>query len=530
MNQPRPQRRTHKSLVHVALTAMALAAFVGAACGDDEAAVLQPVGGGGTGGTGTGNEIGGFMQGPGPGSGAGGSGTGGEGNQGGTGEPAFEWDNVYGDTVIDNIVHPTDVAIDTLGNIVVVGSFRGTVDLGGGVGNELTSNGEDDVFVAKYTSAGAHIWSIGAGDGNVQAALSVTTDGSANIWVSGTVKGTFAFPGGTNLTNGNDQFPNAWIAKLDANGGAQFAASYGQNADYSDYGRAVAAGPGNQVVFAGTFQNNITFASAHTSVNGSYSMFLARYDEATNVTLDRTFGDGLRQDANAVAVAVDGSIAIGGSTEGNVNFGGGELVNSSGGGRAVVAKLDAAGNEVFAMLFESGGVAEVKDVAFHNNGDLFVTGYFSQTIDLGGGELTANGAAREIFIGRYDTNGNLIYGSRFGGVGADEPAGIAVDTNSFAAVAGRFTDDIVVNGETTLDWDSTVNDAFLIRVGPPGQGYWGYQAQALNTARATGIAIDPSDDRIVVVGEYTDQIDLGSGPVGGGHLSGMFLSKYAPGD
>ncbi len=529
MSHRRPPPRRHQSLALVALSASALAAFVAAACSDDDADTFQPTGGANAGGNGSGADIGGFGMGPsGPGPGGAG-GNGGEGNQGGTGEPGFEWDNVYGDPVVGNQIFPAGVAIDTAGNIIVVGTFEGTVDLGGGVGNLLTGSGEDDVFVAKYTSAGTWLWSIGVGDGADQAALSVTTDQGNNIWVSGVVKGTFNFPGGNNITNGNNQFPNAWIAKLDANGGHQFSASYGQNSDYSDFGRAVAAGPSNTVVFAGTFQNNITFTTTHNAVGGGYSMFLARYDAAHNVTLEKTFGDAARQDANTVAVAPDGAIAIGGSTEGDIDFGGGTLTHGGSGRRAVVAKLDAAGNEVFAYLFESDGNAEVSDVVFGTNGDLYVTGNFSQTIDLGSGVLTASGAAREAFVGRFDATGNVVYASRFGGTGTDVPASIGVDSTGFATIVGSFNaNSIVVNGETTLTWDATNRDAFVIRLGPPGHGYWGFQANALNDANATAVAVDPSDGKIVVVGTYKDQLDLGGGPVGAGDQNGMFLAKLLP--
>jgi len=140
------------------------------------------------------------------------------------------------------------------------------VDLGGGMGNELVSAGLDDVFVAKYDSAGNWIWSVGVGDSDNQGALAVAIDSDDNIWVAGTVKGTFNFLGGDPITNGGAQFPDAWFAKLNVNGGAAgFEGSYGQNTLYSEFGRALGAGPAGTIAFVGTFQDNLVLGGGLTA-------------------------------------------------------------------------------------------------------------------------------------------------------------------------------------------------------------------------------------------------------------------------
>ena len=48
------------------------------------------------------------------------------------------------------------VALDPDGNIIITGSFTGRVDFGGGA---LVSAGSTDIFVAKYTQDGVHVWS-----------------------------------------------------------------------------------------------------------------------------------------------------------------------------------------------------------------------------------------------------------------------------------------------------------------------------------------------------------------------------------
>src|SRR5206468_3415458 len=53
---------------------------------------------------------------------------------------------------------PNGIATDGNGNVAITGCFAYTVNLGGGV-LSATPAGNDDVFVAKYSGSGAHLWS-----------------------------------------------------------------------------------------------------------------------------------------------------------------------------------------------------------------------------------------------------------------------------------------------------------------------------------------------------------------------------------
>src|SRR3990170_6282915 len=64
------------------------------------------------------------------------------------------WSKRFGSTIDD---YGYAVAVDGNGDVLLTGSFQGTVNFGGG---NLTSAGLEDIFVAKYSGAdGAHLWS-----------------------------------------------------------------------------------------------------------------------------------------------------------------------------------------------------------------------------------------------------------------------------------------------------------------------------------------------------------------------------------
>src|SRR5438105_2138915 len=66
---------------------------------------------------------------------------------------------------------------DANGDFYVTGNFYGTLDFGGG---PLTSAGGYDIFVAKFSSAGSHLWSKRFGSPKLSAV--VTEWGSGIGW------------------------------------------------------------------------------------------------------------------------------------------------------------------------------------------------------------------------------------------------------------------------------------------------------------------------------------------------------------
>src|SRR4051812_35263158 len=64
----------------------------------------------------------------------------------------------------------TAVAVDSTGSSIVAGVFSGTADFQPGSGvKQLTSVGDSDVFIAKYSAAGQLLWvgRIGGGSGEI---------------------------------------------------------------------------------------------------------------------------------------------------------------------------------------------------------------------------------------------------------------------------------------------------------------------------------------------------------------------------
>ena len=119
------------------------------------------------------------------------------------------------------------IAVDANGAAIVTGWFAGAIDFGGT--QPLVSAGGYDVFVAKLDPSGNHVWSKRYGDSKDQYGMGVAADPSGNIALTGKFFGGVEF-GGNQLTSkgGTDVF----VAKLKASGEHLWSARYGDVADF----------------------------------------------------------------------------------------------------------------------------------------------------------------------------------------------------------------------------------------------------------------------------------------------------------
>jgi hypothetical protein len=103
----------------------------------------------------------------------------------------------------------TDVAIDPSGNVIVVGYFHGSMNLGG---DTLVSAGGNDIFIAKYDGTGKFLWGRRYGDAAEQQTSNGGVRGvvaldASTILVGGTFGGLLDFGGGAMVSaTGSDIF------------------------------------------------------------------------------------------------------------------------------------------------------------------------------------------------------------------------------------------------------------------------------------------------------------------------------------
>lgn len=154
-----------------------------------------------------------------------------------------------------------------------------------------------------------------------------------------------------------------------------------------------------------------------------------------------------------------------------------------------IVKCDGNGNAIWATRTSTTGYAMVHEIATDSFGNVFTTGYFNGTITFDQITLTSRGND-DVFITKYDTNGNLLWVEQAGGIGSDRCKGIAVDALGNIIVVGSCNDDAIF-GSTTVS-----SIGFMAKYNPEGNLIW---VKEMGWGSAEGITTD-SGNNIVIVG------------------------------
>ncbi|HET8808801.1 MAG TPA: T9SS type A sorting domain-containing protein [Flavobacteriaceae bacterium] len=151
------------------------------------------------------------------------------------------------------------ISIDAAGTIYSTGSFRGTADFDPGTGtHNLTSDGENDIFISKLNAAGNFVWAKSIGGLNYEFALSNTTDTNGNVYITGKFIDTVDFDPGTgthNLTSvGQEDF---FVCQLDSLGNFVWAKTMGGSDD--DGAISMTADVAGNIYTTGYFMQTVDF-------------------------------------------------------------------------------------------------------------------------------------------------------------------------------------------------------------------------------------------------------------------------------
>ena len=134
-----------------------------------------------------------------------------------------------------------------------------------------------------------------------------------------------------------------------------------------------------------------------------------------------------------------------------------------------VAKLDAAGNYVWAIKASGDLADEVTGITVDGAGDVYVTGHFeSYSLGFGGTTLFNSSARAEAYVAKLSgTTGQWLWARRAGGIGNDFPTAIAVSASGGVYIAGSSSSRTADFGAFTLV-NSQSGDAFIAKLNVAG--------------------------------------------------------------
>ncbi len=189
---------------------------------------------------------------------------------------------------------PTEMTIDSLGRVFVVGFLRGVADFDPSAGvDQFDSIGVDAIFLTSFDNEGSYRWTRvihGPTSDNYLIAYGVSTTNTGEIYISGGFKGTVDFdPSGTVDNHQSNGYEDAFVSQYSANGTYLWTRTFG-GADY-DVVTKIAATTSGDVIVVGQYESDSDFdPTAGVDLHGPGGGFVTRIQGNGNYGWTQTFG------------------------------------------------------------------------------------------------------------------------------------------------------------------------------------------------------------------------------------------------
>ncbi len=417
--------------------------------------------------------------------------------------PAFGFAAGWGSGQFDQ---GREVVVDSEGNVYVVGFFEGTADFDPGPGTyQFTGQGSIDIFVAKYTAAGALLWAHALGGSAADAAMAAAVGPDGSLYVGGTFRGSIDFdpgPGVVQLTSAGDA--DGFVCRFDSRGHLLWAGRQGGGG--TDSCDALAVDDAGYVCTAGVFEGTADFDPGGDAFSmasqGRQDAFISRLDANGNFLWAVNPSGAYDDHAWGLAIDAEGYIYTTG------------VRNST---TAFVSKQSSDGS--FVWLKTMGGSSRGLRIAASPDGDIYTVGAYGSEwadFDPGVGVYSFGTVGYEnAFVLRLDSDGDFVWARQLGGNSYTTGNGITLGPDGHVYLTGSFrgTADLDPGGAVYDVTSAGVEDTFLVKLDEHGSLVWARTAGAQGADVGQGVAVG-ADDAVYTTGGFQNSVDFDPGGAG----------------
>jgi len=379
------------------------------------------------------------------------------------------------------------VALDGEGSLYFAGEYFGVAQL---ADEKIDSSGaRSNAFLTRLTEAGSPRWLLNIGSLNEQRVNALALSAGEPVlsleYTNGFSIAGLNVPDGTNGALA--------LVAFDAEGQGRWSQTL-HNADQFPLepvtGPALLAMPDGSLLVAGNHEQPISIdtQSLPAPPEGQPFGFVMGLDSQSSVRWLK--GTGGRQRWNAAATIATGTVLVGEAT-------------GAGGSDILLSWLNADGDTLLTRRFGDVGEDAALSVVVGDGDVVYVTGYVSSSLSLGGATLSHSGL-KDVFVASYAADGSHNWSKTFGSTSDDW--GVAA---RFAADGGLVL--IGMQGDAVNFGSGLVgafaNAFFIATLGSEGTTS-SARAIAMNNGQATDLAI-AADGALYVAGYFDGALKVG---------------------
>lgn len=334
------------------------------------------------------------------------------------------WSKAFG---AKSSVSVHDICATQDGGVVIAGQTRAK--------DFMTVNGSEyDAFIMKLDKDGNEVFRKPWGGTSNENFYGVAQGADGSIYAAGFAYSQDGDTQSLSIPKGDSR---AVIVKFDANGELQKSVGVGGFGDYF----ADLAIAKNGDIFAVASLNAGSTQTAYEKKGGA-DAGVFKFNSDLVLQFGKSFGGSGRERFEAIAVTDDGGCVIAGastSSDGDIGAAG---IKNKGDEDAVIAKFTGSGSVAFVKSFYGNKRETFKDITVTSQGYIIAVGEAeSATRDFA---TIGNQGGKDVFVTRFDANGNFLSAIGYGGTGDDSALAVCTMVNGQVIIAGSTAS---TNGE-----------------------------------------------------------------------------------
>jgi len=223
-------------------------------------------------------------------------------------------------------------------------------------------------------------------------------------------------------------------------------------------------------IASGGFQN--TFGG------GQYDAFLVKFDASGN-RLWATYYGSIGEDYGVgICTDASGNIFLAGKTDNTSGIASGGFQNSYGGGftDAFLVKFNPSGTRLWATYYGGSDEDQGKSIATDAGGNIYLAGISGSTASIAsGGFQNVSGGATDAFLVKFNSSGNRLWSTYYGGADNDEGFAVTADPSGNIYLAGNtysVSNTAIASGGFQNTFGGGACDAFLVKFDAGGNRLW----------------------------------------------------------
>ena len=284
----------------------------------------------------------------------------------------------------------------------------------------------------------------------------------------------------------------------------------------------------NQTLYLGfTYDAEWQFGSFQISHRGKQDVGIAKLDQGQSTPAwVYTIGDAQDEELTAMEIDSENNLVIAGSYRVSLNIEDTTFQSTQSSKALFMAKFSPEGDLKWIKHLTGGGLKEIVDIKIDRNNQIWLLGYFEQSLNIGLKNFQAIGRT-DGFLLQIDPNGLFVQGTSFGGGGDVRPAKLEIHPTGSLIVGGTFNKLLSISS-TTIEANTDDNDLFLASFFAPNLSInWLKKAGGVLDKYLADLKIDQKGD-ILLFGHLIGVMQLDATKIIQS-LTGnedLFLAKY----